>query len=124
MATMLDIITTPTSNDAVLRVYRNECHLNERAADLLTLSSKYRRLRFTTCADSDGAKVYVASMDENFPGTFIPRRRGRSYRIYSKALCEALSGSLDGYGAYRIRADATRYYENKIYYEIYHKKYE
>ena len=121
---MLDIITAPTSNDAVLRVYRNECHLNEKAADLLTLSSKYRRLRFTTCEDSDGAKVYVASTDENFPGTFIPRRRGRSFRIYSTALCEALARNLEGYGTYRICPDVTKYCDNKIYYQIHLQKYD
>lgn len=124
---MFDISKKPANSDALIRIYRTECHLNARSASLLRLNADTEMVRFTYDNDElqcGRLRVYVCKCDGNTPRTYEARKHGRSYRIFSTDICTALADHLSGYGVYRICPEVTKTFDNKIYYEIFFKKYE
>lgn len=116
---MQDIINIPTKNDALIRVYKNECRINATAAKLLNLTP-FNLLRVTLSKDGD---VYMSNCPKGTPCAFKPNQRGGSYRVYSTTLCNALAEHLDGYGTYRVSYDWTMFVENKVFYKVDKQKY-
>lgn len=127
MCTMISICRKPTNNDALIRVYKTECHLNAKAAELLQLTPDHRAVRFSY--DYDAARTgikatFVCGCDNNTTRSYICRQHGRSYRISSTDLCTTLADRLMGYGVYRICPEVRATYDGRTYYEIFFKKYE
>lgn len=119
LCTMKNIIDIPTKNDALIRVYKNECRINASAAKLLNLTP-HNLLRVTVSADGC---VYMSNCSKDTPCAFKPNPRGASYRVYSTILCDALAAHLDGYGTYRIDCNHTEFLQNKVFYMVDKQKY-
>lgn len=127
MCTMITISRKPTNNDAIIRIYKSECHLNARAAALLQLNTERRSVRFTYDFDShrEGCtRLFVCGCENEDTRSYACRQHGKSFRISSTDLCTNLAGHLQGYGTYRICPEVKATFEGKIYYEIFFKKYD
>lgn len=116
---MKNIIDTPTKNDALIRVYKNECRINASAAKLLNLTT-HNLLKVTV---SEDGSVYMSNCSTGTPCAYKPNPRGGSYRVYSTSLCDALAAYLDGYGTYHINYDQTVFLLNKVFYKVDKTKY-
>ena len=124
---MLDISKRPANSDALIRVYKTECHLNGKAAALLGLHASTEMVRFTYDNDElrcGRMRVYVCKCDVNTPRAYEARRFGRSYRVYSTDVCSALAEKLEGHGTYRVCPEVTKTDGSRTYYEIFFKKFE
>lgn len=126
MCTMINISRKPTNNDALIRIYKSECHLNAKAATLLHLNDERRAVRFSYDYDShrDGNKsTFICGCENEATRSYICRKHGRSFRLSSTDLCTILADRLQGYGVYRICPEVNATFEGRIYYEIFFKKY-
>lgn len=121
-----DLISKATCNDTIIRVYKNECRLNESASKLLGLTDDMC-VKFVFDDDKrahGGERVFVRACDSNTPKSFFVTRRCNEYRIYSSTLSRTLSEYLDGYGTYRICPEETADINGSTYYEIFRKRFE
>ena len=127
MCTMISICRKPTNNDALIRIYKTECHLNAKAAALLQLTSERRAVRFSYDYDAHRngeTRTFICGCDNDTTRSYICRQHGRSFRISSTDLCTILANRLQGHGVYRICPEVKATYEGRTYYEIFFKKYE
>ncbi len=127
MCTLINISRKPTNNDALIRIYKTECHLNAKAADLLSLNSERRAVRFSFDYDAHrngDNRIFVCGCDNDTTRSYICRQHGKSFRISSTDLCTALAERLQGPGVYRICPEVKANYEGRTHYEIFFKKYE
>lgn len=124
---MISICQKPTNNDALIRIYKSECHLNAKAATLLQLNEGRRAVRFCFDYDSyrDGNKgIFVCGCENDTARSYICRKHGRSFRLSSTDICTILADRLQGYGVYRICPEVNAVFEGRTYYEIFFQKFE
>lgn len=124
---MMLLSRKPTNSDALIRVYKTECHLNAKAASLLQLCPERMAVRFSYDYDAHRAgetRIFVCGCSSDMPRSYICRQHGRSFRISSTDLCTTLADKLQGCGVYRICQEITTTYEGRTYYEIFFKKFE
>ena len=118
-----DICRARTASDPLLYLYADRCVLNDAARRLLGADTPEGFLRFVNNLDARSEMerrcVFVGQDTSGYKYT----RYRKSLVVNSRRLCSLLSLRLEGYGTYRVCPDSSIEDADKVFYEIFFRKY-
>ena len=125
---MRDIQKCIRLTDAYIRIRHDRIDISSKACELIGITHPYKHIRIT----EDEEDVRMGRMNRLYislspvrSGLMAKMRNGRhTAYVDCRSLCTMMASRLEGYGTYRVCEEVTRKEGDRVFYEIFFKKYE